>query len=433
METRVFTTVSASLLLFILGYYLNRYLFETQKKNIFSDYDAWKNLIEGKELPLMMVDLKMFDHNLKLLGDTIKNTGKHIRIATKSLRIPELISRVLNKGFPFKGLMCYTVKEAEFLNSLGMNDFLIAYPTVQESDLAIVRQLLNKEVKISLVIDSLAQMKKIAEAMENCSKPLSLIVEVDTSLRFLWEYIYLGVRRSPVRTLFQLKSILEESRNFPSIKIEGAMTYEALVAGLPDRDPFNRLQNPIAYIVRRLGARYATWIRKQIPGIFQSVGIPLHIFNGGGTGSINFTAKDNALTEVTFGSGLLCPHLFDYYSNLDLKPAAFFALQTVRSSDSNYVTCLGGGYIASGAPGWERLPIPVVPEGLALTSTEGCGEVQTPLVVKGSKKPTLGEPVFFRHAKAGELAEHFNEVLLVTEDKKSYPVQTYRGFRKCFL
>src|SRR5207244_2558454 len=125
----------------------------------------------------------------------------------------------------------------------------------------------------------------------------------------------------------------------------------------------------------------------------------------GGTGSLAWSAKDPSLTEVTAGSGFLDSLLFDYYRDLSLAPAALFALQVVRRPSPGIVTCHGGGYVASGAPGPDRLPRPWLPAGLELLGLEGAGEVQTPLRLRAGAAPRLGDPVFFRHAKAGELAE----------------------------
>ncbi len=161
--------------------------------------------------------------------------------------------------------------------------------------------------------------------------------------------------------------------------------------------------------------------------------MPLELFNGGGSGSINYTATEPWLTELTIGSGLLCSHLFSYFSNIRPEPACFFGLPVVRSSDAGYVTCQGGGYIASGEPGWEKVPVPHLPSGLKLVSMEGCGEVQTPLIVEAGTTLKLGDPVLFRHAKAGELAEHFNTYHLVAGGKIVDEVPTYRGHGKCFL
>ena len=133
------------------------------------------------------------------------------------------------------------------------------------------------------------------------------------------------------------------------------------------------------------------------------------------------------------GSGFLDSHLFDAYRGLSLRPAAYFALQVVRRPGPGLRTCHGGGYIASGACGRDRLPVPALPDGLRLLSAEGAGEVQTPLAVPEHTPLELGDPVFFRHAKAGELAEHFEAYILVRGDRVEARAPTYRGLNKCFL
>jgi D-serine deaminase-like pyridoxal phosphate-dependent protein len=173
--------------------------------------------------------------------------------------------------------------------------------------------------------------------------------------------------------------------------------------------------------------------RLRVAELFSERAIPLELFNGGGTGSLNLAAREPWLTEVSAGSGLYCPHLFDYYTNIQFEPAAFFALQVVRASDPGFVTCQGGGYIASGEPGWDRVPLPWLPRGLRLISTEGCGEVQTPLRLPADLALAPGEIVLFRHAKAGELMERFNEVLLVSGGKIIGRAKSYRGMERSFF
>src|SRR5207247_870253 len=125
---------------------------------------------------------------------------------------------------------------------------------------------------------------------------------------------------------------------------------------------------------------------------------------GGGTASLSFAKDEPWLTELTAGSAFLCPHLFDGYSNVELEPACFFALQAVRRPEPGIVTCQGGGYAASGEAGASRLPKPWLPKA-ELLKPEGAGEVQTPVRLTNGADVRLGDPVFFRHAKGGELAE----------------------------
>lgn len=431
-------------LFFMLNKLFNRQSFQvsqTDHKQITDksiNYPAWQRILKDEKLPAAIVDLDAFDHNMDKLAELVKKSGKTVRIATKSIRVPDLILRVLTKHpETFKGVMCFTVEEAAFLYTLGIDDLLIAYPTVQQSDLILLRKMHESGAKVSLVIDSVDQMKFIEEAMKGLKTPFSIVIDMDMSLRPVRDLVHLGVRRSPVRTIDDLRAILEASHSYPSLKVMGVMAYEAAVAGLTDNNPYKKMLNPLANLIRKRVASYAANMRAQVPAVFAEAGIPLEIFNGGGTGSVNYAVNEKALTEVTTGSGLLCSHLFDYYSNLKdafyFEPSVYFALQTTRTSDPGYITCLGGGYIASGEPGWDRVPTPVMPEGLTLTSSEACGEVQTPLKVNGVITPPLGGPALFRPAKAGELAERFNEYLLISNEQVTGQAKTYRGMGKCFL
>lgn len=402
------------------------------------NYPAWQRILKDKKLPAAIVNLDAFDHNADKLAELVGKSGKTMRIATKSIRVPDLILRALTK-YPeiFKGVMCYTAEEAAFLHTLGVDDILIAYPTVQQSDLNILRELHESGANVSLVVDSVDQIELISEAMKELRSPFPVVIEMDMSLRPMRNLVHLGVRRSPVRTADDLRIILKATHEYLNLQVIGVMAYEAAVAGLTDKNPHKKMLNPIANLVRKMVVLHAAKLRATIPKIFKEVGIPLKIFNGGGTGSVNYAVNEKDLTEVTVGSGLLCSHLFDYYSNLKdafyFEPSLYFALQTTRTSDPGYITCLGGGYIASGEPGWDRLPKPVMPEGLQLTSSEACGEVNTPMVVTGAITPPLGGPTLFRPAKAGELAERFNEYLLVSDEKITGQAKTYRGMGKCFL
>ena len=159
----------------------------------------------------------------------------------------------------------------------------------------------------------------------------------------------------------------------------------------------------------------------------------LEFVNGGGTGSLARTAAEPAVTELAAGSGFFAPVLFDDYRSLDLVPGAGFALAVSRHPDPGVATVLGGGYVASGPPGKDRLPEPYQPPGLRLDSLEGAGEVQTPLLGEPAARMSVGDRVYMRHAKAGELCERFNSLHLLEGDRVVDEVPTYRGEGKAFL
>lgn len=399
------------------------------------EYSSFREILKNERLPVGVVDLDALDRNAKQMAQMVSGTSLSIRIATKSIRVPQLIQRILERGAPYRGLMCYSAEEARVLAEQGMDDFLVAYPTVQESDLHILKELTQAGKKVQLVCDSWEGLQKINSFMEGLSRPFEVCIEVDLSLRYLGGLLHIGVRRSPIRTVDQLVALIRKvQKELPCLKVVGLMGYEAQVAGLGDRNPFKPFLNPIFSWVRKLSVKRMFRLRKKISEVLQREGIEIGLFNGGGTGSVTYCVDEPWLTEVTVGSGFFCSHLFDYYSNLNLEPSCFFALQVVRSSDPGFFTCQGGGYVASGEPGWDKVPRPDLPQGLTLVPTEGCGEVQTPLKVTSAQESVqLGDPVIFRHAKAGELAERFNEYLLVSDGKVVDRVKTYRGLGWCFF
>jgi D-serine deaminase-like pyridoxal phosphate-dependent protein len=154
---------------------------------------------------------------------------------------------------------------------------------------------------------------------------------------------------------------------------------------------------------------------------------PLEFVNGGGTGSVERTAAEPAVTEVAAGSGLYSPTLFDGYRAFRARPAAFFALPVTRLPAPGVVTVAGGGWIASGPPGRDRVPTPTYPAGLSWLPSEGAGEVQTPLRGPGTAGLRLGDRVWFRHAKAGELCEHVDVLHTLSGEALTGAVRTYRG------
>jgi D-serine deaminase-like pyridoxal phosphate-dependent protein len=130
---------------------------------------------------------------------------------------------------------------------------------------------------------------------------------------------------------------------------------------------------------------------------------------------------------VAAGSGLLVPTLFDHYRSFRPRPAGFYGLPVVRRPSHGIATVAGGGFIGSGPTGEDRAPTPWAPYGLHLTGLEGAGEVQTPLTGPGAAELAIGDWVWFRHAKSGELAEHTNVVHLVSGDAVVDSVPSYRG------
>ncbi|HSD78103.1 MAG TPA: amino acid deaminase/aldolase [Solirubrobacteraceae bacterium] len=383
----------------------------------------------GLEPPFAVVDLDAFDANA---ADLLRRAaGKPLRLASKSVRCRALQRRALEAGF--RGQLCFTLPEALWLAGAGFADLLVAYPTANRTAL---RALAHgpHTTAVTVMVDDVAQLDLLdAAARPDRARPVRVALDLDTSWRPLGGRVRVGARRSPVRTPGQAAALAREVARRPGVRLVGVMAYEAHIAGVADAPPGRPLLGAAVRAMQAAAARDLATRRAVLVAAVRAVAGDLELVNGGGTGSVERTAREAAVTEVAAGSGLYGPALFDAYRAFAPRPAALFALAVVRRPSPGVATVLGGGYPASGAAGRDRLVRPVLPPGLRLDRQEGAGEVQTPLLGAAAHDLRVGDRVWFRHAKAGELCERFATLHLVAGDAVVDAVPTYRGEGMSFL
>lgn len=390
-------------------------------------YPILRALGDVPERPAAVVDLDAVEANVAEVVRRLGDSGRSLRVATKSVRHVGLLRRIMDAGgAAFRGLMCYSAGEAAWLAGQGFDDLFVAYPTLRPAALDACASSAAGGATIALAVDCREHVEALGRAASAHGAVLGAVIDVDVSWRpGLGAHI--GVRRSPVRDAATAVALAEVIGATPGVRLDGVMGYEAHIAGVADRSPFTRSSNAARRAMKRAAAPAAARIRGDVVQALQGAGYALRLVNGGGSGSLVSTAADPVVTEVTAGSAFLAPHLFDHYDRLSLRPAAFIALEVTRSSDEGYATCGGGGYVASGPPSLDRLPMPVWPPGLAYVAMEGAGEVQTPFKVPAGTTLRAGDDVLVRHAKAGELAERFAMFHLVRGGEVVAREPTYRG------
>ncbi|GEE02639.1 alanine racemase [Gordonia spumicola] len=378
------------------------------------------------EPPFAVVDLGALKANADSL--VARAGGKPVRLASKSVRCRAISSAVLARP-GFRGVLALTLAEALWLAS-EVEDVVVGYPT---ADLASLRTLAADPdllARVTLMVDDVAQLDLIEHATGD-GPPIRVCIDLDASLRLLEGRVHLGVRRSPVHSADDAAALARRIVARPRFALVGLMAYEGQIAGVGDNagSMVNRLQ------IRGMQMASAMELRRRRAAVVAAVReiADLEFVNGGGTGSIERTVSEPAVTEVAAGSGLYCPTLFDKYRGFRPQPAAFYVQSVVRTPSPEYVTVLGGGWVASGAVGAEKLPTPSWPIDVSLISIEGAGEAQTPLHGPGVAALDVGDRVWFRHAKAGELCERVNELHLVDGDRVIATVPTYRGEGRAFL
>lgn len=378
-------------------------------------------LPEAPATPLAVVDLDAFDANAADLARRAR--GKPVRIASKSLRVPALIRRALAVD-GFAGVLAYTVAEALWLHEQGVSDdVLVAYPSVDATALARLTASPAAAAAITLMVDDVAHLDAV-DAARASAVPVRVALDVDAGLRVAGRHV--GPKRSPLHDTDDVVRLARTVVHRDGFRLVGVMTYEGQVAGVPDDVPGQRARS---LVVRRLKRASTTQLRARRRVIADALAevAELELWNAGGSGSVEETVDDPVVTEVAAGSGLLVPGLFDHYRSFRPRPAAFFGLRVTRRPARDLATVHGGGLVASGPTGTDRSPLPWAPPGLRLTVLEGAGEVQTPLAGDRARTLRVGDLVWFRHAKSGELFEHVREVHLVHGDAVTDVVPSYRG------
>lgn len=392
-------------------------------------YRQYKQAFAGAALPFAFLDMDILRSNIGAILQ--RSAGKHIRIASKSIRSVGVLQHIMQQSPQFIGIMCYSAHEAALLAERGFDDLLLGYPVWDAEAVKTAAQWIARGKRIIFMVDDRKQVEHLEALAQANDVVLPLCLDVDMSADYYG--IHFGVWRSPVRSVSAALELAQRIASSKHVSLDGIMGYEAQVAGVGDAVPGKALKNALVRHMKRRSVAELAALRAEIVARLAELGIPLRFVNGGGTGSMATTCAEPAVTEVTVGSGFYSPALFDNYRDFRFGPAAGYAIEIVRQPKPDVYTCYGGGYIGSGAVGADKLPQPYLPAGAKLLSLEGAGEVQTPIHYRGEVPLGLGDPIFMRHSKAGELCERFQTIHCYSDGRETGEMKTYRGEGWCFV
>lgn len=392
-------------------------------------YAEYSRILAGHQAPYAVLDVDLLDANVAAV--LLRTGDKSIRIATKSIRCCAVLRHILKSSPRFQGFMSFTAAESIYLLDQGFDDLLLGYPTTDSSAIAALVKAIGQGRRVTFMADHVDQLELLSRAALEHGVEVPWCLDLDVSTRF--PGLHFGAYRSPLHSVEEVRQFLDRADVLPGLRLRGLMGYEGQIAGVGDRPRGVDLRTRVIALLKRKSIAELRKRRGAVVELIRGRYPNIDLVNGGGTGSLESTREEPWITEVTVGSGFFSPALFDGYTAFSHLPALCFALPVVRIPAPGMVTCLGGGYPASGPAGLSRLPVPYLPAGLRYVPDEGAGEVQTPLY-DPSGELRIGDPVFFRHAKAGELCERFDHLLVVQGGKvldESMP--TYRGEGRCFL
>ncbi|NDL55633.1 amino acid deaminase/aldolase [Phytoactinopolyspora sp. XMNu-373] len=359
--------------------------------------------------------------------------GKPIRVVSAAIRNRALLRDILGRD-GYQGVLSYTLSEAIWLAGTGIcDDALVAYPS---ADRRAISRLVSDEhlaARVTIMVDDVAHLDLVdAVAAPEARAELRVCLDLDCSWQALRGRLRFGARRSPLRKPDDVARLARAVASRPGFRLVGLMAYESQPADDLWRAKRGRIRRRLARLIQKRGEQRLTARRAAAVEAVRNVA-DLEFVNAGGSVSITRTADESCVTELSAGSALLGPMQTDIADGFMPRPAAFFALPVVRRPSASVVTVAGGGYVASGTAGEHQLPTPWLPDGLRLARHEGAGQTQTPLRGATAASLAIGDLVWFRHAKAGELAERFDSYHLVRGERLMDTAPTYRGDGKTFM
>lgn len=380
--------------------------------------------------PYGVVSLPALAHNAHEM--LRRANGTTIRVASKSVRVRGIIDSVL--ALPgFAGVLAYTLPEGLWLAEGGIEDVVVGYPSVDRAAIRTLASSSKLAARVTLMVDSIDHLDFIDSVLPAAQREtIRVSLEFDASWEGSKLLGHIGTYRSPLYGVAETRAVAEQIVARPGFELVGMMAYEGQIAGLIDRPEGQAVRGALVrYIQKQSRAELADRRAKVVASVREVAA--LQFVNGGGTGSLESTSSEDAVTEIAAGSGLFGPHLFDHYGHFLPAPAAAFALSVVRKPRPGMATLLGGGWIASGPPAADRMPLVAWPLGTKMVAREMAGEVQTPITGKAAAALEIGDRVWLRHTKAGELSEHLDELAIVDGGTIVAMEKTYRGEGHAFL
>jgi D-serine deaminase-like pyridoxal phosphate-dependent protein len=391
----------------------------------------WRGLTAAtadREPPVAVIGFEALAWNARSMLQ--RSGGMPIRVASKSIRVRAVLDAVL--ALPgYHGVLAYTLPEALWLAET-IDDVVVGYPSVDREAIRMLAADERRASRVTLMVDSVAHLDLIDSVVSPGARAdIRVCIELDSS--FVAPGLgHVGAWRSPVFTPEQAAELARAIVKRPGFRLVGIMGYESQIAGVGNRPKGNPIRGRVVDWMQSRSIAELADRRGAVVAAVRAIA-ELEFVNGGGTGSIESTSADPSVTEVAAGSGLFGGHLFDTYSRFSPAPAAAFSLPVVRKPRPDMATLLGGGWVASGPPALDRLPEIVWPRATKMQAREMAGEVQTPLSGRGAAALHVGDRVWLRHTKSGELSEHVNEFCVVEGQTVTDVVPSYRGEGKAFL
>jgi D-serine deaminase-like pyridoxal phosphate-dependent protein len=261
--------------------------------------------LDRLDTPALLLDLDAFERNAETMASHILSRGLNWRPHTKAIKSPAIAQRLRAAGA--MGVTVAKVSEAEIMAGSGLDDILIAHLVIGPAKAARLAAL-QRIATVRATVDSPSQLPALSEAAQNAGVGIGLLVDVN-----------LGMDRTGVDTPEAAVALARAILGSPGLRFDGLMGYEGHTLLIPEPD------------AKREAIRQAIGRLRQAVEAVKAAGFPCPIVSAGGTGSYQFTADEDGVTELQAGGGVFACRYYTEACGVVGHTPALHVLATVVS------------------------------------------------------------------------------------------------------
>ncbi|MEO7653529.1 MAG: alanine racemase, partial [Bryobacteraceae bacterium] len=227
------------------------------------------------ETPALVIDLDIFERNLKRVAAYAKEHDLRLRPHTKTHKTPDIGRLQLESGAA--GLTVAKVGEAEVMMASGTPDLLVAYPVIGRTKMERLAEVARK-TNVTVSLDSQFAARQLSEAARKSQVNFGVLAEVDVGMGRV------GV--APGEELLQLAQAIER---LPRLTFEGIAFYPGHIKMMGEEAAVEALQ------------QLSQTVRGMLDD-FRRAGVEVKIVSGGSTPTLYHSHEVSGLNEIRPGT-----------------------------------------------------------------------------------------------------------------------------------
>lgn len=235
--------------------------------------------IDALDTPQLLLDLDAIDGNLRRMFDAGKQRGVNVRTHFKSLKCGGLARYIRERGG--ETFLAAKLNEAEILADNGIRDILIANQIVGPHKMQRLGQL-AKRAALRVCVDNADNVDQLSRAMQAAGATLGVLIEID-----------IGMARCGIPPGEAAIGLAQRIAKSPGLRFDGLQGYDGHLQMIPDAA--ERRSKCLQGLLQLIGTRR----------LIEKAAIPVAVVTGAGTGTWEYVAGHDGVTEIQPGSFVL--------------------------------------------------------------------------------------------------------------------------------